>query len=75
MYDKPFEIAGNPNFDGCQRTPISMVYKLFDNKSAHGTIISKQKLANELKKPAIRKIVKTQCLSFVWRNYMCCRSC
>ena len=74
LHEKAFEIAGNPNFYGCQRRPVSMVYKLFDKKSAHRTIISKQQLANELKKPAIRKIAKTQCLSFVWRNYMCCRS-
>ena len=75
MHEKAFEIAGNPNSDGYQRRPVSMVYKIFDKKSAHGTMISKQKLGNELKKPGIRKIVKTQCLSFVWRNYMCCRSC
>ena len=34
LHDKPFKIAGNPNFAVCQRTPVSMVYKLFDKKSA-----------------------------------------
>ena len=75
LHDKTFKIAGNPSFDVCQHAPVSMVYKLFDKKSAHGTIISNQKLANKLNKPVIRKIARTQCLSFVWRNYMCCRSC
>ena len=59
LHDKPFKIAGNPGFDVCQRTPVSMMYHLFDKKSAHGTIISNQQLANELNKPVIRKIART----------------
>ena len=56
LHDKPFKIAGNPSFDVCQRTPVSMVYKLFDKKSAHVTIISNQQLANELNKSVVRKL-------------------
>ena len=56
LHDKPFKIAGNPSFDVCQCTPVSMVYKLFDKKSAHVTIISNQQLANELNKSVVRKL-------------------
>ena len=33
LKDKAFKIAGNPNYDGCQRGLASIVYKFFDKKS------------------------------------------
>ena len=63
LKDKAFKIASNPNYDGYQRGLVSMVYKLFDKKSASfdkskGSGIineSNYQLANELHKPIIRK--------------------
>ena len=34
LCDKPFNIAKNPEYDGYQRGIASMVYKVFDKKSA-----------------------------------------
>ena len=34
LRDKAFNIAKNPKYDGYQRGLASMVYKLFDKKSA-----------------------------------------
>ena len=67
--DKAFKIASNPKHDGYQRGLASMVFKFFDKKSkvkrqrgvttvANKSAIksmSNQQLANELRKPIIRK--------------------
>ena len=34
LCDKAFNIAKNPEYDGYQRGPAFMVYKVFDKKSA-----------------------------------------
>ena len=63
LRDKAFNIAKNPKYDGYQSGLASMVYKLFDkksaslaDKSASGSDIknenmSKKELAKELHKP------------------------
>ena len=38
LRDKAFNIAKNPKYDGYQRGLASIVYNLFDKKSAGGTI-------------------------------------
>ena len=55
LYDKAFNIAKNPKFDGYQRG-----HKCFDNKSAGGSIknMLNEELAEELHKPIIRKFKK-----------------
>ena len=70
FYDKVFNITKNPGYDGYQRGLASMVYKFFDkksallaDKSASGGAIktentSNKKLAGELQKPIIRKLMK-----------------
>ena len=40
LKDKAFNIAKNPKYDGYQRGVASMVYKLFDKKSASLTVKS-----------------------------------
>ena len=57
LRDKAFNIAKNPKYDGYQRGLASMVYKLFDKKSAGSGIIKEPnyQLTNELHKPIIRK--------------------
>ena len=64
LRDKAFKIASDPKYDGCQRGLVSMVYKLFDkksaslNKSCGSGIINEPnyELSNELHKPIIKKI-------------------
>ena len=60
--DRVFEIASNPKYDGYQRGLASMVYKFFDKKSKGSGIKNEikknQQLANELRKPIIRKFKK-----------------
>ena len=64
LRDKAFKIASDPKYDGCQRGLVSMVYKLFDkksaslNKSCGSSIINEPnyELSNELHKPIIKKI-------------------
>ena len=68
--DKTFNIAKNPKRDGYQRGLASVVYKFFDKKSASladksvssgaikNEIISKKELAEELRKPIIKKSEK-----------------
>ena len=34
LRDKAFNIAKNPKHDGYQRSPSSVIYKFFDNKSS-----------------------------------------
>ena len=67
LRDEAFNIAKNPKYDGYQRELASMVYKLFDKKSASLTDKSlsggdvnikldfNEQLAKELHKPIIRK--------------------
>ena len=68
LRDKAINIAKNLKYDGCQRGLVSMVYKIFDKKSAGGGInnnnnnnnnsnnVIKQniELAEELHKPVNR---------------------
>ena len=58
LRDKAFNIAKNPKYDGYQRGLASMVYKLFDKKSAGSgvTILANKstqntQLSEELHKP------------------------
>ena len=47
LRDKAFDIAKTPKYDGYQRGLASMVYKVFDKKSAGcGVAILANKLAN-----------------------------
>ena len=67
LKDKAFEIANNPKYDGYQRGLASMVYNFFD-KASKGTgikneIKENQQLANELRKPIIRKFKKRKVYS------------
>ena len=57
LKDKAFKIASNPKHDGYQRRLVSMVYKFFDKKSKGSGIFNEPnyQLANELRKPIIRK--------------------
>ena len=54
---KTFKIASNSKYNGYQRGLTSMVYKFFDKNSKDSGIKSmpNQQLANELRKPIIRK--------------------
>ena len=61
--------AKNPKYDGYHRELALMVYIFFDKKT-YGTavkteIMSKQKLAEELHKPMIRKFENQNVYSFV----------
>ena len=61
LTDKAFNIAKDPKFDGYQRGLASMVYKIFDKKTAGSAIKSmpqNEQLAEELHKPIIRKFKK-----------------
>ena len=57
LRNKAIEIASNLKYDGCQRGLASMVFKFFHKKSTSSSInfISNQQLADELRKPIIRK--------------------
>ena len=58
--DKAFKIASDPNYDGYQRGLASIVHKFFDKKSSGSGIVNEPnyQLANELRKPIIRKFKK-----------------
>ena len=62
LRNKAFDIAKNPKYDGYQRELASVVYKFFHKKSSGSGIknehISNKKLAEELRKPIIRKFNK-----------------
>ena len=60
LKDKAFKIANNPNYDGYQRGLDSMIYKFYDEKSKGSGIVNElnYQLANELRKPIIRKLKK-----------------
>ena len=67
MRDKAYNIASNPKYDGYQRGLASMVYKFFDKKSM-GSGINNVKpsssiLADELRKPVIKKFNKRKVYS------------
>ena len=76
LRDKAFHIAKNPKCGGCGRGLASVVYKLFDKKSAslpnksvsgsdvaNNGIKKKLQLAEELHKPTIRKFKKRKVYS------------
>ena len=65
LRDKAFKIAIDPKYDGYQRGLASMVYKFFDKKSKGSGITneSNYQLANELRKPIIKKIKKRKVYS------------
>ena len=69
LRDKAFNIAKNPKYDWYQRGFASMVYKIFDKKTAGSSVnthannerpldLATQKLAEELHKPIITKFKK-----------------
>ena len=59
VHDKAFNIAKDPKYDGYKRGLASMVYKCFHKRSFGSGIknenMSDQQLAQELRKPIIRK--------------------
>ena len=76
LRNKAFNIAKNAKYDGYQRGLASMVYKLFNKKSASlnkscGSGIANEpnyQLANELHKPIIRTFKKGKVCSFFRDN-------
>ena len=46
LHDKKIFIPKNPKYYGCQRSPASMVYKLFNNKTS-GEAIKKENVSNK----------------------------
>ena len=62
LRDKAFNIAKNHKYDGYQRCLASMVYKFFDKKSKGSgfniSLQSNEELAEELRKPVIKKFKK-----------------
>ena len=62
LRNKAYDIASNPEYDGCQRGLASMVYKFVDKKSTESGIAtagpSSSILADELHKPIINKFNK-----------------
>ena len=66
LRNKAFNIAKDPKYDVCQRGFTSMVYKFFDKKAAGSGIKSmpqNEQLAEELRKPIIRKSKKRKVYS------------
>ena len=64
--DKAFNIAKNPKYDGFQRCIAVVAYELFDKTSSgpiKSKIMSNQQLAEELRKPIIRKNEKRKVYS------------
>ena len=59
LRDKVFNIAKNPKYGEYQSSFASMGYKFFDKETAYGAIkneiISNKELAEEIRKPIIRK--------------------
>ena len=60
LRDKAFKIDSDPKYDGYQRGLASMVYNFFDKKSKGSTVTNEfnYQLANELRKPIIKKFEK-----------------
>ena len=66
LRDETFSIVKDPKYDGYQRGLPSMVYKLFDKKTAGGgvkSMLQNELLAEELHKPIIRKFKKRKVYS------------
>ena len=63
LRDKAYDIASNPEYDGCQRGLASMVYKFIDKKSIGSGIASSSILADEIDKPIIKKFEKRKVYS------------
>ena len=76
LKDKAFKIASDRKYDGCQRGLASMVYKIFDKKSASLNKLSgsgivnepNYQLANELYKPIIQKFKTRKVYSYFRDN-------
>ena len=74
MKDKAFKIASNPKYDGYERGLASVVYKCFDKKikGIGNKSMSNQQLADELRKPIIRKFKRHNVYYFfkgnIWRT-------
>ena len=59
LRNKAFKIASDPKCDGYQRGLASMVYKFFEKKSSESGITEPNyQLADEIRKPVIRKLKK-----------------
>ena len=61
LKNRVFDIAKDPKYDEYQRGLASMVYKFFDSKASGSgakLIPENDQLANELRKPIIRKFEK-----------------
>ena len=62
LFDKTFDIAKSPKYDGYQRRHVSMVYKFFHKKTAGGVVTNEtmqyKNLVQELQKPIIIKFEK-----------------
>ena len=66
LRDKTYDIASNPEYDGCPRGLASMVYKFFDKKTMGSGAVEPNeslKLADEHHKPIIRKFNKRKLYS------------
>ena len=66
LRDKAHDIASNPEYDGYQRGLASIVYKVFDKKTMGSGVVDPNeslKLADELRKPIIRKFNKRKVYS------------
>ena len=66
LKDKVFNIAKDPKYDRYQRGLASMVYKLFDKKTAGSGIksmLQNEQLAEELHKPIVKKFKKRKVYS------------
>ena len=76
LRDKAFTIAKNPKYDGYQKGLASIIYKLFDKKSAGSGVakLQTQHLAEELHKPIIRKFKKRRVCSPFKDNILGCWS-
>ena len=83
LRDKAYDIASNPEYDGYQRGSASMVYKFFYKKATPepsslermgSGIASSSILANELRKPIIKKFDKRKVYSQfkdnIWRVHL-----
>ena len=71
LHEKAFDIIKNWKHDGYQRGLASMVYNYFNKKTSGGTVknenISNKELAEELRKPIIKKFKKRKIQSEILR--------
>ena len=78
MRDKAFNIAINPKYDGYQRLIALIVYKYFDKTTSGSGIKNRnmlnKELAEELRKPVIRKFekrkVKSPFIDNIWGAHL-----